>query len=94
MSKRILLIDSDETFAQGLSNAITARGFTGTEVGASLDVMVPLCAEKILHGDTTILDADPAAGDRRPGGRTRWPRRTGLDCGRNLRTMTLRSEDN
>jgi putative ABC transport system permease protein len=40
---------------------VTARGFTGTEVGASLDVMVPLCAEKILHGDTTLLDADPAA---------------------------------
>ena len=30
MSKRILLIDSDEAFAQGLSNAITARGFTAT----------------------------------------------------------------
>jgi predicted permease len=39
---------------------VAARGFTGTEVGASLDVMVPLCAEKILHGDTTLLDADPA----------------------------------
>jgi len=30
VSKRILLIDSDETFAQGLSNAITARGFAAT----------------------------------------------------------------
>jgi predicted permease len=40
---------------------VTARGFTGTEVGASVDVVVPLCAEKILHGDTTLLDADPAA---------------------------------
>ena len=30
MSKRILLIDSDESFAQGLSNAIHARGFTAT----------------------------------------------------------------
>ena len=30
MSKRILLIDSDEAFAQGLSNAITARGFDAT----------------------------------------------------------------
>lgn len=28
---------------------VAARGFSGTEVGASLDVMVPLCAEKILH---------------------------------------------
>jgi predicted permease len=39
---------------------VAAHGFTGTEVGASLDVMVPLCSEKILHGDTTLLDADPA----------------------------------
>ena len=30
MSKRILLIDSDESFAQGLSDAITARGFLAT----------------------------------------------------------------
>ena len=30
MSKRILLIDSDEAFAQGLSNAIIARGFNAT----------------------------------------------------------------
>ncbi len=39
---------------------VSAPGFTGTEVGASLDLMVPLCAEKILHGDTTLLDADPS----------------------------------
>jgi putative ABC transport system permease protein len=39
---------------------VTAQGFTGTEVGASLDLMVPLCTEKILHGDTTLLDADPS----------------------------------
>jgi len=30
VSKRILLIDSDEAFAQGLSSAIAARGFTAT----------------------------------------------------------------
>ena len=30
MSKRILLIDSDESFAQGLKNAIEARGFAAT----------------------------------------------------------------
>lgn len=30
MSKRILLIDSDESFAQGLQQAITARGFSAT----------------------------------------------------------------
>ena len=41
---------------------IAARGFTGTEVGASLDVAVPLCAEKIIHGDTELLDASPAGG--------------------------------
>jgi len=39
---------------------VAEQGFTGTEVGASLDVMVPLCAEKILHGDTTLLDGDPS----------------------------------
>jgi putative ABC transport system permease protein len=39
---------------------VAGKGFTGTEVGASLDVMVPLCAEKILHGDTSLLDADPS----------------------------------
>jgi predicted permease len=41
---------------------VAARGFIGTEVGASLDVIVPLCAEKIIHGDTELLDADPAGG--------------------------------
>jgi len=41
---------------------VAARGFTGTEVGASLDVVVPLCAEKIIHGDTELLDASPAGG--------------------------------
>jgi CheY-like chemotaxis protein len=30
VSKRILLIDSDEAFAQGLSNAMNARGFSAT----------------------------------------------------------------
>jgi predicted permease len=39
---------------------VTTRGFSGTEVGASLDFMLPLCAERIIHGDTTLLDADPA----------------------------------
>jgi len=41
---------------------VAARGFTGTEVGAAFDVMVPLCAEKIIHGDTQLLDASPAGG--------------------------------
>ena len=41
MSKRILLIDSDESFAQGLSSAINARGFvasfaTNSELGLSM----------------------------------------------------------
>jgi CheY-like chemotaxis protein len=41
VSKRILLIDSDESFAQGLSNAIHARGFvaslaTNSEQGMSM----------------------------------------------------------
>src|SRR5450755_4159773 len=53
---RTILIDNHPFEIVG----VAARGFTGTEVGASLDVMVPLCAEKILHGDTTLLDADPS----------------------------------
>ncbi len=41
MSKKILLIDSDESFAQGLSNAMKARGFsarlaTDSEQGMSM----------------------------------------------------------
>jgi len=41
VSKRILLIDSDESFAQGLSSAINARGFvasfaTNSELGLSM----------------------------------------------------------
>jgi len=36
---------------------VAGRGFSGTEVGAALDVMVPLCAEKILPVDFFFLDA-------------------------------------
>ena len=30
--------------------------FTGINVGSSVDVLVPLCAEKIIHGETSLLD--------------------------------------
>jgi putative ABC transport system permease protein len=30
--------------------------FTGIDVGATVDVLVPLCAEKIVHGETSNLD--------------------------------------
>jgi len=36
---------------------VTERGFNGTEVGASVEVMVPLCAATVIRGgDTNMLD--------------------------------------
>src|SRR5262249_3435826 len=65
---------------------VTARGFTGTEVGASLDVMVPLCSEKILHGDSTLLDADPSGRWLRILGRPR-PGTLASDASARLRAL-------
>jgi putative ABC transport system permease protein len=31
-------------------------GFTGTDVGMSIDAYVPICTEKVIHGETSILD--------------------------------------
>ncbi len=45
MSKRILLIDSDEAFAQGLSHAIVARGFVATTATNSEQGMTMAKAE-------------------------------------------------
>ena len=36
--------------------------FTGIDVGATVDVLVPLCAERILHGETSGLDTNSPAG--------------------------------
>jgi predicted permease len=35
---------------------VTGSQFTGIDVGSSVDVFVPLCAEKIIHGQTSLLD--------------------------------------
>jgi putative ABC transport system permease protein len=39
--------------------------FTGIDVGSTVDVLVPLCAEKILHGESTSLDFNAAPGSDR-----------------------------
>src|ERR1700722_19109521 len=35
---------------------VIAPGFTGVDVGSSTDLYVPICAEKIIRGETTMLD--------------------------------------
>jgi putative ABC transport system permease protein len=35
---------------------VLAPGFTGVDVGSSTDLYVPICAEKIVHGETSMLD--------------------------------------
>jgi predicted permease len=35
---------------------VTEPGFTGVEVGASVDVLVPLCAERIADSETSLFD--------------------------------------
>lgn len=42
---------------------VTRRGYAGTDVGASFDVVVPLCAERVLHGETSNLDFNAAPGN-------------------------------
>ncbi|MGC4051145.1 MAG: ABC transporter permease [Paludibaculum sp.] len=42
---------------------VTAPGFTGLDVGSTFDVLVPLCAEKVLHGETSNLDIHAAPGN-------------------------------
>ncbi len=37
---------------------VSERGFTGVEVGASADIFAPLCAEKIVHGEISLLDSN------------------------------------
>src|SRR5580700_9127056 len=41
---------------------VTEPRFTGVDVGASFDVLVPLCAEKIVHGETSSLDINAVPG--------------------------------
>jgi putative ABC transport system permease protein len=35
---------------------VIAPGFTGVDVGRAMDLYVPVCAEKIIHGETSMLD--------------------------------------
>jgi putative ABC transport system permease protein len=35
---------------------VAARGFTGIDVGNSVDVFVPICAEPVMHGAASLLD--------------------------------------
>lgn len=42
---------------------VTGADFTGLDVGSTFDVMVPLCAEKVLHGETSNLDINATPGN-------------------------------
>src|SRR5579862_696656 len=44
---------------------VTEPRFTGVDVGSTVDVLVPLCAEKILHGESSSLDFNAAPGSDR-----------------------------
>ncbi len=44
---------------------VTEPRFTGVDVGQTVDVLMPLCAEKILHGESTSLDFNAAPGSDR-----------------------------
>jgi putative ABC transport system permease protein len=35
---------------------VAARGFTGIDVGSSVDVFVPICAEPVMHATSSMLD--------------------------------------
>ena len=35
---------------------VLAPGFSGVDVGGAVDLYVPICAEKIIHGETSMLD--------------------------------------
>jgi predicted permease len=41
---------------------VAPRGFTGVEVGTTADVMVPICAERLIHGENTRLDVETLPG--------------------------------
>ena len=41
---------------------VTERGFEGIDIGARLDVLVPLCTERILHAETSGLDKNGIPG--------------------------------
>ena len=61
MSKRILLIDSDESFNAGLVSAITARGFTATAATNSEQGM-SLAKEETPDLIVVCVEAQPTNG--------------------------------
>ena len=54
---------------------VAGPAFTGIDVGAAVDVLVPLCAEKVIHAETSHLDTNAVAGDS--GNLFRWLRVVG-----------------
>ena len=55
---RTILLDGHPIEIAGVAD----RGFTGVDVGAKVDVLVPLCAERILHGESSGLDKNGLPG--------------------------------
>ena len=43
---------------------VAEPGFTGVEVGSTAEVMVPICAQKVIHGETNGLDTNAVPGAR------------------------------
>ena len=41
---------------------VADRRFTGVDVGSSVDIMVPLCAEKIIQAESSLLDVNTIPG--------------------------------
>lgn len=42
---------------------VTESRFSGIDVGSSVDVYVPLCSERVIHGESSILDWNAAPGN-------------------------------
>ena len=68
---------------------VTQPGFTGVEVGASADLFVPLCAERILNSETSLLDMNFLPGWLQVMGR---PKRGLTPIQVNARLKTLAAE--
>ncbi|WP_321477283.1 ABC transporter permease [uncultured Paludibaculum sp.] len=56
---RTISLDNHPIAIVGVAEA----GYTGTDVGVSFDVVVPLCAERVIHGETSNLDFNAAPGN-------------------------------
>jgi putative ABC transport system permease protein len=49
---KTILLDSHPIEIVGVSEP----GFTGIDVGSTTDILTPICAERLIHGETTLLD--------------------------------------